>query len=220
MLRSRRRLAESRDLPVGGVAATVAEENRVLADGREVHELVGQAAAHDADVCAHGDGGQPAAGENSEVGPVERPVLAVQTFLVLIQAVGVLHRELPGTDQASPRPRVVPKLRLQLVDEPRQLLVRVHLSGDQPSDYLLVGHRQHHRPIPSVPQPDELGPDARVPPRPLPDPRGLHDRHRDLLPLAGLHLLPQDVGDLVQGPLRQGQVTEHPGRQRPNEPSP
>jgi len=75
-----------------------------------VHELVSHAAAHHADVGLGRDGGQGTAPEDTEVCPVLGLVLPVQ-------AVGVLHGELAGTDEAGPGTRVVAPLRLDLVDE-------------------------------------------------------------------------------------------------------
>ena len=213
-------LLETRHLAVCPVTAGVADKNGVLPDRGQVHKLVGHAPAHDADVRANGHGGQSAPGEDPEVRFMERPVLLVQTLFVSIQAIGVLHGELAGPDQASPGTRVVAELGLDLVDEPGQPLVRVNLTRRKPGDDLLVGHRQHHLPIPAVAQPDQLPPRRSVPARPLPHVGGLHHGHRNLLPANRVHLFPQNAFDLPDRPPGQRQIREHPRRQLPDEPGP
>ncbi len=99
--RGRRGLAEDGDLAVGAVAAVVAQDERVLADGGEGHELVGHRAAHHADVGADGDHVQVAAVEDVEVGLVEVRVVGIEAGLVPVERVGVLHRELAHADDAG-----------------------------------------------------------------------------------------------------------------------
>ena len=78
-------LRTARDLLVGGVAAGVAEDERVLAVLVEDHELVRAAAAHHADVARHGDRLQPEPGEDPLVRPVVKLVAVVQPSLVDVE---------------------------------------------------------------------------------------------------------------------------------------
>ena len=72
-------LGHDRDLPVGRVAARLAQHQDVLAGRVEDHELVGLAAAHDPDVGRDHDGLQPEPLEDPDVRPVLRRVADVET---------------------------------------------------------------------------------------------------------------------------------------------
>ena len=101
---------------VGGVAAALAQEAGVLAEFREVDELVGVAAAHGAGVGQDGQRGQAATVEDVLVGAVHLLVGDVQPLPVGIQAVEVLHGELAQADEAATGPWLVAELLLDLVD--------------------------------------------------------------------------------------------------------
>ena len=66
------RLADGGDLLVVGEVAVVAQDERVLAEVVDDHELVGPGAAHDPDVGADGDG--------VEAEPLEDPLVRARCF--------------------------------------------------------------------------------------------------------------------------------------------
>ena len=70
------------------------------------------------------DVGEAAAVEDPAIGLVHRVVARVELLDVGVEAVGVLHQELAGPDDAEPRPGLVAELGLDLVEGDRQLLVR------------------------------------------------------------------------------------------------
>ena len=49
---------------------------------------------------------------------------------------------------------------------------------------------------------------------------GLHNRHQDFLAAGGVHLFPDNPLDLLQHPLRQGQVSVYARRGFPDESGP
>ena len=99
---------------------------------------------------------QPAAVEDAVVGLDVQLVGGVEALLVAVEAVGVLHDELARAQHAGARPRLVPLLDLQVVEDLRQVAVRADVVGDVVGDGLLVGHREHQRPVGAVGEPEQL----------------------------------------------------------------
>ncbi len=196
LLRLCSRLARGRHLTVLRVPAAVAQHERVLAERRQVHELVCPAATHDADVGPDGDHWQAASGEDLEVRVVMRPVLGVEARLVEIEAVGVLHGELAGADHPGPRAGIVSPLDLDLEDESRELSIRADLARGKAGDHLLVGHGEHHAPVAPVLKARELGTDLLIPAALLPELCGVHDGQRHLHAPDGRQLLAEDLFDV------------------------
>ena len=56
-------------------------------------------------------------------------VAALEPFLVAVEAVGVLHRELAGAQDAGARPRLVAFLGLKVVEDQRQVPVGADLGA-------------------------------------------------------------------------------------------
>ena len=147
-------------------------------------------------------------------------VLLLQPGLVGVEGVAVLHGELAHPQQAGARPRVVAPFRLQVVEELRQLPVRLDLPAHEVGDHLLVGHGEDHVPVRAVAEAAHLRVDVVPAAGLLPDVGRVHDRHGDLLPADGVDLLADDRLDLVEGAARQRQVAEDPARQLPDEAGP
>ena len=166
---------------------------------------MGEGPTHHPDVGADRDCVEPEAPEDPLVGLVMLAVAHVQAGLVAVAAVRVLHDELSDSDQAAARPRLVAELRLEVVDEERQLPVALDHVAQEEGDHLLVGHREDHVAIGPVLEPDELGADRVVPSALLPDLGRVHDRH--------LHLLAADRIELLADHLLDALVDAEPERQ-------
>ena len=128
-----------------------------------------------------------------------------------VAGVGVLHHELADADEAAPGAGLVAELRLEVVHDHRQLAVALDDVAQQDRDDLLVGHRQDHVPFAAVLEPDQLGPDLRVPPALLPHLRRVDDGHFHLLPADRVDLLADDLLDAIADPLAERQQRIDPG---------
>ena len=131
----------ARDLEVGRVVAVLAGDERVLAGAGRRQEVDRLAAAHHPDSrpaprrtrarSARRSGGTPRRGAEAPVEPL----------LVAVERVRVLHDELAHAEEPAPRPRLVALLRLEVVEDLRQLAVRAELARVE-GDRLLVRHRE------------------------------------------------------------------------------
>src|SRR5439155_13634128 len=110
----------------------------------EHHELVGQAAAHHADVGANRNRLEPETLEDAVVGVEVELIAAVQAIGVAVAAVAVLHDELADPDEAAAAARLVAELGLDVVHEQWQLSIAAHQVAEQAGDDVLEGHGQHH----------------------------------------------------------------------------
>jgi hypothetical protein len=128
------------------------------------------------------------------VGLLVQPEAALEPFLVSVERVRVLHDELAHPQEPAPRPGLVAHLRLEVVEDLRQLAVRADLARME-GDRLLVGQREDERPAEAVLELPELG--NRVAARRLPELGRRHDRHEHLLAPDRVHLLPDDLDDLL-----------------------
>ena len=200
-----------RDLAIGGVAARLADDQHVLARGVEDHELVGERAAHHPHVRRDGDGVQTQALEDPAVRAVVRPVRGVQARLVAVAAVRVLHHELAHADQPAAGPWLVAPLRLEVVDDHRQLAVALDDVPQEVRDDLLVGHRQDHVVVPAVLEARHLGADHVVPAGLAPQVRRVDHRHLHLLAADRVELLADDLLDALVDAEAERQQRVDPG---------
>ena len=133
----------------------------------------------------------------------------VEPGLVAVERVGVLHDELAKAEQSSPRARLVTVLRLKVVPDLRQVLVRLDLPPVE-GDRLLVRERQDVVAARAVLQAEELR--DRDPSRRLPELSRSEDRHEDLLRAEGVELLADDLLDLpVDAPAERHERPEAAG---------
>jgi hypothetical protein len=172
---------------------------------------VGHASAHHARVAGHGDGVQVAAVEDVEIGLVELGVVGVDAGLVAVEGVGVLHRKLAHADQPGAGPRLVAELGLDLVEHHRQLAVAADELGRQLRHDLLMGHAQAHVATVAVLEARHVAADLVPAAAALPDLGGVHHGQGDFLAADRVHLLADDVLDLVFDALRQRQDVEDAG---------
>ena len=174
-------------------------------------------AAHHPGVGADDDEIEPDAAEDPLVGSPVVLVLRVQSRLVPVEGVGILHRELADPDQPAAGARLVAPLGLDVVDDHRQLAVGVDLLPRQIGDDLLVGHRQDHVAVATVLEAGHLRADRVVAARFSPDVGGMDDRHQQLLPADGVHLLADDLLDLAHDPPAERQQAVDARAERPDQ---
>ena len=140
----------------------------------------------------------------------------VEPLLVAVERVGVLHHELAHAEQPAARTRLVAHLRLEVVEHLRQLLVRLELARVE-RDRLLVRHREHERAAVAVLDLPELG--DVVAARRLPELGGRHDRHEHLLRADRVHLLADDLDDLLVDAPAERQERPEAGAHLADEPA-
>ena len=212
-VRELRRLRHGkRKFHVRRIPAPVAERHIVLARRRRRHVLVRHGPAHHARVALDHVELDAAAGIDLLVCFEVQFVGLVQARLVPVEAVGVLHGELARTQDAALGPRLVPQLGLDLVPDLRQVPVGADVVRREPGHGLLVRHGKAHVPLAAVLQPEHLVADGVPAAGLLPDLGRVQHRHGHFLAADGVHLLADDLVDLVHHPLAQGKVDVQPGR--------
>ena len=196
----------SRDLEIRGVVAVRAGDEGVLARAGRCQVVDRLAAAHHPRLGLHGKDLEPAAVEDPLVRVGMLLEAHVEPGLVTVERVRVLHHELPHAQQAAAGTGLVPALRLEVVEDLRQVAVGAEL-GEMERHRLLVRHREHERPARAVGQPEELG-DPVAAGR-LPELGGRDHRHRHLLTADRVHFLPHDLHDpLVRAPAGRKEAPE------------
>ena len=197
-------------LHVGRVVARRGAHERVLADLERGQELLAGRPAHGPGHRRDDDVGQAEAVERADVGVAVALVRPLQPGIVDVEAVGVLHHELPAAQQAGAGPGLVAVLRLDLVDAQRQVLVRRVQVLHEQREHLLVGRREEEVVAPPVDQPEHVV--AVV----VPAARGVVRLAReqggevDLLEPGPVHLLADDVLDVA---------VDEPAERQPGEPA-
>ena len=110
------------------------------------------------DMAVHDDVLEAEPVEDPDVRLAVRVVGLLQTRVVDVEGVGVLHHELAAAQDARPGTRLVAVLRLDLVERQRQVLVRRVQVLDQQREHLLVRRAEQVVAALAVLQPEELGP--------------------------------------------------------------
>ena len=204
------------DLEIGCVVAALARDERVLARAGRRQVVERLVAAHHPRLRLYRVRLEPAALEH----PVVRlEVLAkadVEAFVVTVERVGVLHHELAHAEQPSARTRLVAHLRLEVVEDLRQLLVRLQLARVE-RHRLLVRQREDERAAVTVLDLPELG--NVVAPGRLPQLGRSDDRHEHLLPADRVHLLADDPNDLLVNPPPEREERPEAGAHLSDEPT-
>ena len=141
----------------------------------------------------------------------------VEARLVAVERVRVLHDELANAQQPAARPRLLALLRREVVPGLRQLAVRLNLARVE-RHRLLVGERQHERPSRGVLELDDLW--DRDTPGLLPQLRRCQNRAEHLLGTDGVHLLADDLDDLLVDAPAERQERPQPCADLPDEAAP
>ena len=210
--------AKARRLPVGRIAARIAEQQRIFADGGQVHVFMRHLPAHHACIRLHSYHGQLAAAEDVEIGLVMRLILGIQALPGGVQAVTVQHGELAHADQPGARAGVITPFGLQLIDQRRKLPVRADFAFGERGHHFFMRHCQGHGAVVAVSKAAHLCTDGIPAAGLLPQFGGVNHRHRNLLPADGVHLSADDAHNVHQGALGQRQIAENARCQRPDEP--
>ena len=184
---------------IGGVSAAVAESDAVLTRVRAHHELHGVTAAHVAGGRLHLDGLETHTGEYPVVCAAVSLELAVEAVEADVQRVGILHDELSHPEEAGLGPGFVPELGLEVIPELGQLPIGVQFRGEV-GEHLLVGEGQHEVGAPAILELDHDPLDIIPPAGPLPQLGRMNHGRQELLAPDGVHLLPDDAGDLRGDP--------------------
>ncbi len=202
-LRARR--PDLHGLDVGGVVAVGAAHVGVLAHGGLRQELLGLGAAHGSGGRLDDDVLEAELVEDPDIGVAVLLVALVETGVVDVEGVGVLHHELAAAQEAGPGSRLVAVLGLDLVDRERQVLVGVVEVLDHEGEHLLVGGTEQVVVALAVLEPEDavavVGPAVGG----LVGLAGQQGRERQLLGAHGVHLVADDRLDVAQNPEAQRQ---------------
>ncbi len=125
-------------LGVREVVAVLAADEQILADVRQRHELVVDAAADRAGVRLDDHVVEAEPVEHALVRLVHHAVGLAHPVLVPVERVRVLHQELASAQQPVPRTELVAVLPFHLVDVHRQVAVRGELLLHERSHDLLL----------------------------------------------------------------------------------
>ena len=187
---------ELRAFGVGAVPAIGAEGDGVLANFGEEDELLGDLAADGAGVGLDRQGGNAAPVEDVGVGASHGVVGALESFLIAIEGVRILHDELTDADQAAARPRLIAEFLLDLVESHRQLAVGLHGPAHEVRDRLFVGGSEDVLVLAPVAQAEEYLAVGFVPAGLAPEFEWLDDRHEEFLGAGGVHFVADNRLDL------------------------
>ncbi len=208
-----------RFLEVGRIAADLADRHQVFAGVGRHHELVRLAAAHGAGMRLDHQVLESAAVEDAAVGVVVPVVGNVEAGLVHVEAVGILHQELPHAQHAGFGSRLIAKLGLNLIPDLGKLLVAAQFAAGDGGHDFFVRHAQAQVAPEAVFQAEHVVAHDVPAARFLPDLGRVERRQHQLLCADGVHLLAHDALDLQQGSLRQEEVAVDARRKLPDVPS-
>ncbi len=201
-------------LDVGGIPGLQAPHEGVLADLALGEELLRRAAAHRPGHRRDDDVADAQRVEDALVGVAMAVVDRLEPVVVDVEGVGVLHDELAPAQDARPRPRLVAVLRLDLVQQQREVLVAAVLPLHRQREELFVGGPEEIVVVAAVLQPEHAVAVLRPPVRRLV--RGTRQQRgeQDLLPPNRIHLVAHDALDLAQHPQAQRQPAVEPWSDR------
>ena len=151
---------------------------------------------------------KPAAGEDPFVCLAVRLEVRADALLVAVERVGVFHDELAQPQEAATWTRLVPILRLKVVQELGQLPVAPDLARVE-RDGLLVRQRQDELATRPILEAEDLG--NRDAARRLPELGRSEHGHQHLLAADRVHFLANDLLDPPVNPPPEGQERPQAG---------
>ncbi len=202
------------DLEVGGVVASLAGHERVLAGARRCEVVDRLGPTHHPGLRLDSVDLEAAALEAPLVGLRVQAEAQVEPVVVPVERVGVLHDELPDAEESPSRPWLVPVLRREVVEHLRQVAIALDLLHVE-REGLLVRHRQDELTAASILQPEHLG--NVVAAGRLPELGRGQDRAQHLLGTDRVHLLADDLDDALVHPPAERQEGEEPRGDRSDE---
>jgi hypothetical protein len=157
-----------------------------------------------------------AALEDAPVGARVLLEALVEPLVVPVERVGVLHDELAHAEEAAARARLVPILRLEVIEDLGQVAVRADLARVE-RHRLLVRHWEDERAAGAVLELVELR--DVVAPALAPKLGRRQDGHQHLLPTDRVHLLADDLRGLLVDRPPEREVRPEPRAHLADEPA-
>ncbi len=193
------------------VAAGRADGDEILAGIGGDHELVGLAAAHGAGVGFDHGVFQAAALEDAAVGLVVLVVGGVESGLVDVEGVRVLHDELAHAEETGLGARFVAEFGLDLVPDLGELLVAAQLAARDGGHDLFVGHGEAEVAAEAILEAEEVVAHDVPAAGFLPDFGRIQRGQVHFLPADGVHLLAHNLLDFEEGALCQKEIAVDAG---------
>ena len=135
--------------------------------------------------------------EHVDVGLAHAGVACIQTGLVGVEAVGVLHDELAAAHEREARTTLVAEFHLDLVEVLRQVFIAAKLVIHEVGHDFLVRGAKAEFVVVAVGHAQKLGAVDVPAARTMPQLSGLHERHKNFLAAVGVHFLAHDRLDFA-----------------------
>ncbi len=148
----------------------------------------------------HRDRLQPHAREDTQIGDEHALIGAPRRGLVDIEGIGVLHQEFAPAHDAEARPLLVAKLPLDMVEVLRQVAIGTDIRTEDLRDHVLVGRPVEQFALVPVFYAQHLWAVSVVAAGLAPEIGELQGRHEQLDRPGPVHLLTDDLRDLLQHP--------------------
>ena len=198
-------------LIVSGESAVIAVDQARLAGVRQSHELDGGIAANLTGVGDYGQGLKTAALADAGVSVLHVIVDLLQALLGGGKRISILHDELAAAHKAEAGAHLIAELILDLIQVDGQLLIGTQLVFHQIGDGLLMSGTKNKLTVVAVLHTHKLGsisvPTAALMPQGAIDDHG----HKKLLRPGGVHLVADDILDLLERAPSQRQVAIQAG---------
>ena len=139
---------------------------------------------------------EAAAVEDLLVSAVHIVVALVESFVVEVERVSILHDELAAPHETESGPHLITVLRLDLIKTHRKLLVARYVRPHDIGEYLFMRRSEAEVSALPVLYSPQLGTVIEPSSRILPQLSRLDGAHQDLLSADSVHLFPDDLLDL------------------------
>ena len=200
------RFLHLRPFQVGGVIAGRAIDDLVLAGLGQHHEFVGIAPPDAPGVGFNRPEFQSTPLKDPVIRLVHGLITLIGPILIHIKTVGILHNEFTATHNPETGPDLIPEFGLDLVKVDGHLLVGVNLFSHQVGDHLFVGGPHAGIPVVAVLEAQQFTAIIFPPATLLPQFSRLHGGHEDLDGPCPVHLLPDNILHLPDGPEANGKI--------------